>query len=116
MSPSWYGANDVIVCVSGVHTNPNMKPHRSGKMNPPPREVSEMCGFGHRIRRLRLDGRPKHTRLMRFHQKICFVWTGPKLVKQCLPIIVKPLCHICNCFLQTGVVPDQLKWAKVFLI
>jgi hypothetical protein len=44
------------------------------------------------------------------------VWTGPKLVKQCLPIIVKPLCHICNCFLQTGVVPDQLKWAKVFLI
>ena len=28
-SPSWWGANDVIVCVSGVHTNPNTKPHRS---------------------------------------------------------------------------------------
>ena len=35
-----------------------------------------------------------------------------KLVKQCLPTIVKPLCHISNCSLQSGVVPDQLKWAK----
>ena len=28
--PSWWGGgDDVIVCVSGVHTNPNTKPHRS---------------------------------------------------------------------------------------
>ena len=29
-SPSWWGANAIIVCVSDVHTNPNTKPHRSG--------------------------------------------------------------------------------------
>jgi hypothetical protein len=40
-----------------------------------------MCGFGHRIRRLRLDGRPKRTRLTRFHPKIGSVWTGPKCIR-----------------------------------
>ena len=25
-----------------------------------------------------MDGRPKRTRLMRFHQKIVSMWTGPK--------------------------------------
>ena len=29
-SPSWWGGNDVIVCVLGVHMNPNTKPHKSG--------------------------------------------------------------------------------------
>ena len=38
--------------------------------------VSEKCGFIYRIRRLRLDGRPKRTRLMRLHQTTGSVWTG----------------------------------------
>lgn len=36
-----------------------------------------------------------------------------KLLKQCLPSILKPLLYIFNRSLQTGVVPDKLKWAKV---
>ncbi|CAL8342283.1 unnamed protein product [Boreogadus saida] len=36
-----------------------------------------MCGFGHRIRRLCLDGQPNGQDGMRFHQKIGLVWTGP---------------------------------------
>ena len=39
--------------------------------------VSEKCVFGHRIHRIRLDARPKQTRLTWFHQKIGSVWTGP---------------------------------------
>ena len=78
-SPSCWGANDVIVCVSGVHTNRNTKPHRSEiriDLKPPSDMVSEMCRFGHRTRRLSLDGGPKRARLMRFHQKVVTVWTG----------------------------------------
>ena len=72
--------SDVIVCVSGVHTNPTRNrigPDRDSK--PPPRVVSEICGFGHRICRLRLDGRPKRTRRCGFTKKIGSVWTGPDM-------------------------------------
>ena len=46
--------NDVIICISGVNTNPNTKPYEV---------VSEKCVFGHRIRRIHLGGRSKRTRL-----------------------------------------------------
>ena len=36
-----------------------------------------------------------------------------KLLKQILPTIVSPLCHIFNLSLQTGYIPTQLKTAKV---
>ena len=36
-----------------------------------------------------------------------------KLLKDILPIIMEPLCHILNLSLQTGYIPDQFKIAKV---
>ncbi len=35
------------------------------------------------------------------------------LLKKCLPYISKPLLHIFNLSIRTGVFPDQLQWAKV---
>ena len=58
--------HDVIVCVSGVHTNHNARPHRYVLIWGVPSEVvSEKYGFEHRIRQIWL------------HQKIVSVWTGP---------------------------------------
>lgn len=37
----------------------------------------------------------------------------PSLLKKCLSSIWKPLLHILNCSLTTGIFPDQFKWAKV---
>ena len=65
------GGGPLIVCVSGVSTNPNTKPHGSVfYLNAPWDLVSEKCVFGHLIHRIRMNGRPKRTRLMWFHQKI----------------------------------------------
>ena len=35
------------------------------------------------------------------------------IIKKVIPLIVEPLCHICNCSLQGGVFPSKLKLAKV---
>ena len=69
------GAMTSWFTVSGVHTNPkrnrvDLKPH--------PRVVSEVYGFGQRIRRLCVDGRANRTRPLRFRHEIGFVWTGPQ--------------------------------------
>ncbi len=36
-----------------------------------------------------------------------------KVLKICSSIISKPLCHICNTSIQSGVLPDRLKYAVV---
>ena len=56
-------------------TNPNTKTHRSVFILWD--LVSEKCVFVHRKCWIRLDGRPKRTRLVRFHKKISSVRTGP---------------------------------------
>ena len=48
-------------------------------LNPPPRVISEICGFGHWIRRLRLDGRPKRTSLCGFTKKSALCGQIPSL-------------------------------------
>ena len=35
------------------------------------------------------------------------------VVKRCFRILQKPLLHICNLFIQTGIFPDKLKIARV---
>ena len=71
--------------VSGVHTNPNKKPHwflSESTLGPGFRKVRFQR---HRIHRIRLHGRPKPTWLMRFHQKIGCVLTGPQPGHQGIP-------------------------------
>ena len=61
---------------SGIPTDPNTKTH------PPWDVVSEQCVFGQRKRRIRVDSRPKCTRLMRYHQIVCVDGAPPTLLLQ----------------------------------
>ena len=58
--PSWWGGDDVIICVSGVHTNPNTKTHRAvfilSTLGP---GVQKVCFWARR-----LDSQAKRTRRM----------------------------------------------------
>jgi hypothetical protein len=38
---------------------------------------------------------------------------GPKIIKDIAPIIIEPLTYICNLSFQVGLVPDELKRARI---
>ena len=38
---------------------------------------------------------------------------GPKIIKDIASIIIEPLIYICNLSFQTGLVPDELKRARI---
>ena len=63
------GGDDVIVCISGVHTNPNTRTHRSvfnlSTLGPGFRKVS----FRAPKTPIRLDGGPKRKALFVFTKK-----------------------------------------------